>query len=89
MEPSPGGAPVSSAERWWGRPCTRGVSLGLCRVLLTTAGGWRCRKSKVGPAKKLSKAIFGMLSTSRFYREVRPCLASQEQASSGAYVAGG
>ena len=63
MGSSPGGAPVSSAERWWGRPCTRWVSLGLCRVLLTAAGGWGCRKAKVGLAGKLSKAIFGMLRT--------------------------
>jgi hypothetical protein len=65
MGSSPGGAPVSSAERWWGQPRTRGVSLGLCRVLLTTAGEWGCRKANVGPAGKLSKAIFGMLRTDR------------------------
>jgi hypothetical protein len=65
MRPPPGGAPVSSAERWWGRPRTRGVSLGLCRVLLTTAGEWGRRKAKAGPAGKLSTAIFGMLSTDR------------------------
>jgi hypothetical protein len=65
MGSSPGGAPVSSAERWWGQPCTRWVNLGLCRVLLTTAGGWGCRKANVGPAGKLSKAIFGMLRTDR------------------------
>jgi hypothetical protein len=65
MGSSPGGAPVSSAERWWGQPCTRGVSLGLCRVLLTTAGEWGRRKAKAGPAGKLSKAILGMLSTDR------------------------
>jgi len=65
MGSSPGGAPVSSAERWWGQPWTRGVSLGLCRVLLTTAGEWGCRKAKAGPARKLSKAILGMLRTDR------------------------
>jgi hypothetical protein len=65
MGPPPGGAPVSSAERWWGQPCTRGVNLGLCRVVLTTAGEWGCRKAKAGPAGKLSKAILGMLRTDR------------------------
>jgi hypothetical protein len=65
MGPSPGGALVSSAERWWGQPCTRGVNLGLCRVVLTTAGEWGCRKAKAGLAGKLSKAILGMLRTDR------------------------
>jgi hypothetical protein len=59
--------------------------LGLCRVLLTAAGGWGCRKANVAPARKLSKAIFWMLSTSRFYRKVEPCLAPQGQADSGPY----
>jgi len=42
-----------------------------------------------GPARKVGKVVFWMLSTSRFYRKVGPCLAPQGQASWGVYVAGG
>jgi transposase len=47
------------------------------------------QKAKVAPARKLSKAVFWILSMSRVYRKLGPCLAPQGQASSEAYVAGG
>jgi len=51
--------------------------------------GKGAHKAKVAPAGKLSRAVFWLLSMSRFYRKVGPCLASQGQAGSGAYVACG
>jgi hypothetical protein len=49
--------------------------------------GKGAQKARV--ARKLSKAVFWILSMSRFYRKLGPCLAPQGQASSEAYVAGG
>jgi transposase len=51
--------------------------------------GKGAQKARGAPARELSKAVLRMLRTNRFYRKMRPCLAPQGQASSGAYVAGG
>jgi hypothetical protein len=37
--------------------------------------GKGAQKARVAVARKLSKAVFWMLRTSRFYRKMRPCLA--------------
>jgi transposase len=74
---------VEAAMHVVGRP-------GPCRS--STGGCWWARAPRRrggAPARKVSKAVFWMLSMSRFYRKVGPCLAPQGQASSGAYVAGG
>jgi hypothetical protein len=42
-------------------------------------------KARVAAARKVSKVVFWMLSTSRFYRKVEPCLAPQGQADLGPY----
>ena len=51
--------------------------------------GKGAHKARGAVARKLSKAVFWMLTTGRSYREVEPYLASQGQASSEAYMAGG